>query len=190
MGIFARLFGSQPRSASLNEGHSETSWQGPGGSRVWEEVQLPISPERVVGFSIPEGDVLWVLSFGGLHCFTLAPSISVATLALSDLDCSVYDEDGGVLLMDGKRYPLLGQNGGAAVLELATGERALLIPDFDMGSPAFLAGVPGVGETFGYLWPADEHKFGFVRGTFSADGRYIVVGSARGVRVFRRKQKG
>jgi hypothetical protein len=186
MGIFGRIFGTRPRPASLDQRSPPTNRKGGGGLRVWEQLCLPISPKRVIAFSIPEEDKMWVLSYQGLHHVTLGPAASVTTLALSELDGSVYDDEHGMLLMEGKRYPLLGQHGGVAVLELATGERAHLFPDLDMGSPGFVAWVPGVGETFRYLWPADEHSYGFVRGTFSADGRYIVVGSARGVAVFRR----
>jgi hypothetical protein len=153
----------------------------------WERIELPVNFSPLIEFSIPDGDHLWALSRRGLHSVTLAPEVSVRTVDPSSLDASVYDEERGVLRLDGHEYPLLGQHGGDAITTLDNGEQVqysrchetnildLLVQD--------AAGRSVLAVT---VWGAWE--FGYA--TFSRCGRYIAFGSAPFLTVFRRAAAG
>jgi hypothetical protein len=149
---------------------------------MWQQLPLPYVCERLIAFSIPEGDEFWALSAEGLHRITLAPEVSVWTDPAHAEDDDLYDIERGLLSYGGRKFWMVGLHGGEPVGDLPGGERLELDPD---------AGWLSVTDRAG-RWLADVGPFDLSQdwayATFSTDGRYVVIGTPSELSVYRRVQ--
>jgi hypothetical protein len=151
-------------------------------TRGWERIEFSVNFFPLVEFSIPDGDHLWALSRRGLHSVALAPEVTVRTVDPSSLDSSVYDEDRGVLLLDGQELPLLGRHGGSPITRLDSGEQ-LEYGRCDCGFP-YLSVQDAASRIVLEVTSYDSAEFAYA--TFSRGGRYIAFGCTLFLIVFRR----
>jgi len=75
---------------------------------MWEKINLPLFCERMVTFSIPQQDILWIMSWDVLFQVTLEPEISVSSVLQGEeaID-QVFDETRSLLSVNDQIYPML-----------------------------------------------------------------------------------
>jgi len=101
---------------------------------VWHEVDLRglYIFERMVGFSVPVEGQIAIISYEGIHILDLrAPRIVRHDGAYPE-GGNLYDQTQQVLSYGGKRFPILGECGGAPLMRNDRGETLLLTPMEDM----------------------------------------------------------
>ena len=135
---------------------------------TWRAAKVPEICERLIGFSVPQGDEVLVISYEGTHIVRLGPTITVET---DDefREYDIYDPDRGVAKYRGREYQIIGLQGGAPLLESPTGERLVL----DVKAQV-LSVVRD--STIVYFRPYENFSGDWAVATFSPDGRYIVLG--------------
>lgn len=76
---------------------------------MWEKLKLPFFLERMVAFSIPQEDTLWVMGWDELFYVTLAPQVSISKILQGEEKLyELFDEDRNVLVIDGQTYLSVG----------------------------------------------------------------------------------
>lgn len=137
---------------------------------MWKPIQLPYIFERMIAFSIPAADVVWILSYEGLHRLTLVPRPEVWTEPKHAEDYGLLDADGTLLVYAGQRIPMLGLYGGEPLLRHPKGQQ--LAPHFDSERVDVLAPDGSIEQAITFKDLSGDWGFA----TFSADGRYLLVG--------------
>lgn len=81
---------------------------------MWEKLKLPFICERMVAFSIPQQNAVWIMGWDALFQLTLAPEVSVLSVLQGEEELDrVFDEDRNLLMIGEQAYPMLGLYGGA-----------------------------------------------------------------------------
>jgi hypothetical protein len=152
-----------------------------GADRMWERLELPGIGGPIRGFTFPQGNVLLVLTPGGLVHVALSP---VEVRAVADVDslAAMYDPQSGWLTWDDERHLVYGPDGGdITACDHPNGDR-LVIGDDD----TLLITDPEEREV--------QQRIGSVRrpvagswmfAGFSDDYRWLVAGEPGGLSVFR-----
>jgi hypothetical protein len=143
---------------------------------MWKTLSIPYFCERLIAFSIPEDDEVWVMSYEGLHRITLRPEVRIWTDPEHAEDYDVYDADQGVLNYRGRQYPMLGLHDGEPLLRGPRGE--LLELDDSRERLMVRDRQGGLKQVIGY-----GHS-DWAMATFSVDGSYLVLGTDERFQVF------
>lgn len=137
---------------------------------MWSPVKLPYFCERLIVFSIPENDVVWVLSYEGLHRIALSPNPAVETNTSHAEDYTLLDQAGTRLTSAGITVPVLGLYGGIPQSVHPDGRR--LVADFDAGRVSVVDRKGVLQQEIGFTDLSGDWGFA----TFSTDGRYLAIG--------------
>jgi hypothetical protein len=122
----------------------------------------------MIGFSVPDGDEILVISYEGVHLLRLGNKITVQT---DDefTEYKIYDPDTGVARYQGKSYQIIGLHGGRPILESPAGETLML----DTGAKTL--SIVKDGQT-AFTMEYSNFSGDWAAATFSTDGRRIVAG--------------
>ena len=135
---------------------------------MWRRLKVPPLCERMIGFSVPLGDEILVISYEGVHLLRLGVEITVQTdEKFAEYD--IYDPDSGIAIYQDRKYQIIGLHGGNPILESSFGERLVL--DTDSETLSIIKGDTTVFSTEYKNFSGD-----WAMTTFSPDGRYIVLG--------------
>lgn len=138
---------------------------------MWEKLKLPFFCERMVAFSIPQGDALWVMAWDELFHITLAPEVSISTVLQSEEELDeVFDEHQSILVIDGQIHPMLGLYGGVPILSNMSGDHLSLEPCQDR------LGVLNSDQQIKQVIEFSDLSGDWCWATFSADGSYLLIG--------------
>lgn len=138
---------------------------------MWETLKLPFFCERMLAFSIPEQNRLWVMSHDELFQVTLAPQVYISTVLRGSEELGgIFDEDRSVLTINGQIYPLLGLCGGVPILTNQLGDQLSLEPSQDR--LVILNSERQVKQVIEFSDLSGDRRWA----TFSADGRYLLIG--------------
>ena len=122
----------------------------------------------MIGFSVPQGGEVLVISYEGVHLLRLTSKVTVETNdEFAEYD--IYDPDSGLARYRGKEYRIIGLQGGSPLLEAPNGERLALDTESETLS------VVRNGETV-FSVKYENFSGDWAVATFSLDGRYIVLG--------------
>jgi hypothetical protein len=122
----------------------------------------------MIGFSVPQADEVLVMSYEGTHLLTLGDEISVVTDE-DFIEYDIYDPETGVAEYRGKKYQIIGLQGGSPLLDGKDRERLVL--DEDAETLAVTQRDKVVFSTRYSNFSGD-----WAAATFSPDSRYIVLG--------------
>jgi hypothetical protein len=164
---------------------------------MWVELDLPPQDwDRMLGFSIPEGNELILVTYDGIA------SMSLGTPRMASID-DRYPEGEGIyniasseLRYEGQTYQTVGVQGGTPILQNQWGERIVLGVEQEMETPDGRR-VKSTGEVSTLLIQDEEGNPSFEftfrnfsrdwqRATFSREGTYIVLGMPYAIHAFRR----
>lgn len=138
---------------------------------MWEKLELPFICERMVAFSIPQQDAVWVITWDALFQVTLAPDVSVLPVLQGEGELDkVFDEDRSLLAIGGQAYPMLGLYGGVPILTNEFGEQLSLEPSQDR--LLVLTSERQVKQVIEFSDLSGNWRWA----TFSADGCYLLIG--------------
>lgn len=135
----------------------------------WKKRRVPPFCERMIGFSIPQGEEVLIISYEGMHILQLGGEITLQTderFAEYDL----YDPNSGVACYQEKNYQIIGLHGGTPLIESQAGERLVLNTDSETLSIVR-------NQQTEYLMKYDNFSGDWAAATFSTDGKYVVLGS-------------
>jgi hypothetical protein len=147
---------------------------------MWQPLKLPYVCERLTAFSIPHGDSILVVTYDEMFRVDLAPQATVTSLGDDSLLLELFDEQRGLLTLEGRAYHMLGLYGGVSILCDSEGNGLSLAPKE---------------ERLTILNTKDEIlqviKFSDLSGdwcwaTYSPDFRYLVIGLPYDVLVYKR----
>ncbi len=151
---------------------------------MWHEVDLRglYIFERMVGFSVPVEGQIAIISYEGIHILDLrAPRIVRHDGAYPE-GGNLYDQTQQVLSYGGKRFPILGECGGAPLMRNDRGETLLLTPMEDM-----LHVQDGDNDTI-LAYPFEDLSGDWRYATFSQDGDTIILGMPYDIHIFQRNR--
>jgi hypothetical protein len=134
----------------------------------WRQLVVPSFCEQLIGFSVPLGDTVLVVSYEGMHLMRLGTPITVETdPEYGEYD--LYDPDSGICRYQGRRWDIIGLFPGRPVLAGCNGEQ--LAPNSETETVAVIRGNEEV-------WSSNYENFSgdWVAVTFSPDSRFIVLG--------------
>ena len=134
----------------------------------WRRIPVPSLCERMIGFSVPQGETVLVLSQEGRHLVSLNSPVTVET----NHSCGEYDHYNpvtGICRYMEKTWQIIGLHPGHPILGSPQGEWLELDETAETVS-VFL----GTKE----IWSASFENFSgdWAAATFSPDGRFIVLG--------------
>lgn len=137
---------------------------------MWKLLPLPHIGDRLTGFSIPDGDFLWVVSYDGLSRVTMAPEVSVTPALRDELLFEIFDEQRGVLTVDDHTFRMLGLHGGVPILRNTAGDGLSLEPK--RSRLTILSPEDEVKQVIEFPDLSGDWRWA----TFSPDDRYVVIG--------------
>lgn len=138
---------------------------------MWEKLKLPFFCERMVAFSIPQGDALWVMTWDELFHIILASEVSISRVLQSEKELDeVFDEHRSILTINGQTYSMLGLYGGVPILSNASGERLFL--DSCQDRLIVLNSDQQVKQIIKFSDSSGDWRWA----TFSADYNHLVIG--------------
>jgi hypothetical protein len=135
----------------------------------WRQLAIPSDIcERLIGFSVPQDDVVLMISYQGMHLIRLGTPVTVETdREYSEYD--LYDPDSGVCRYRGREWDVIGLFPGRPILAGRDGERLVLNTEAQT-----VAVVPGDEEEWSFAY--ENFSGDWAAATFSPDGRFIVLG--------------
>jgi hypothetical protein len=149
---------------------------------MWERLELPGIGGPILGFTFPRGDVLLVLTPGGLVRVALSP-VEVRGVADADALAALFDASSGWLTWDGERHLVHGDDwGDITVCDHPNGDR--LVIDDDGSLLIMDPDEREVRQRIASVRVPVDGSWMFAG--FSDDGRWLVAGAPGGVSVFRR----
>ena len=122
----------------------------------------------MIGFSVPQGDTVLIISYEGMHLLHLGPPITVETdNAYADYD--LFDPDRGISHYKDRDWEIIGLHPGRPLLTSPRGER-LEVDQRANTISVFLADKE--------VWSSTFQNFSgdWAAATFSPDGRFIILG--------------
>ena len=148
---------------------------------MWEQLELPGISGPVCGITFPRGNVLLVLTRGGLVRVALSP-VEVRAVADVDALAAMYDTPSGWLTWDGERHLVYGPDGGdITACDHPNGDRLVMDDDGTL-----LITDPNEREVRQRLASVRRPVAGsWMFAGFSDDYRWLVAGGPGGVSVFR-----
>jgi len=122
----------------------------------------------MIGFSVPQGDTVLVVSYEGMHLVRLGTPVTVETDP-EYAEYDLYDGESGVCRYLGREWDIIGLFPGRPVLTSCDGEQLVLNTEAET-----LSVVHGSEE----VWSSTYENFSgdWAAVTFSPDGRFIVLG--------------
>jgi hypothetical protein len=134
----------------------------------WRQLETPNICERMIGFSVPQGETVLVVSYEGMHLVCLVPPVTVET----DPEYCEYDRynpQSGICCYRDREWDIIGLHPGRPILTGREGERLVL--NREVGTVAVVHGNAEVWSSAYENFSGDQ-----VAVTFSQDGRFIVLG--------------
>lgn len=134
----------------------------------WRQLQIPPICERMIGFSVPQNDIVLVISYEGMHLLDLTEPVTVeADEDFAEYDC--YNPDVGIAEYHGQKWSIIGLYPGTPLLnspqdeELKLDTKRLRISLWQNGTATWSSSF----QNFSGDWAA---------ATFSPDGNLLVLG--------------
>ncbi|HSI34685.1 MAG: hypothetical protein ACAI43_01330 [Phycisphaerae bacterium] len=143
---------------------------------MWEEMDRPYLFERMTEFSIPRDDRLLIASTEGLQYVRLSPEIAIDRVDASVEYLGDYDP-----VWDGVRFEMLGNWHCDPIIVHPDGGEVL---DLDLEAQTLL--VLGTGGDVRQEIRFDDMSGDWGVATFSADGKYLVIGVPYDIYIYRR----
>ncbi len=134
----------------------------------WRQLSVPEICERMIGFSVPQGDRILVVSYEGMHLIRLGSPVTVeADLEYREYD--VFDHDSGICRYQDRDWDIIGLYPGRPILTSPRGEQLVL------DTEALTVSVMKDGHE---AWSATYKNFSgdWAAVTFSPDAEFIVLG--------------
>jgi hypothetical protein len=137
-------------------------------SEAWRQLPVPEICERMIGFSVPQDDIVLVVSYEGMHLVRIGSPVSVETDS-EYAEYDLYDPDEGICHYKGRAWNIIGLYPGRPHLTGRDGEQLVL--DVEAETVSVVQG----GEL---VWSSGFENFSgdWAAATFSLDGRFIVLG--------------
>src|SRR5262249_51438956 len=135
----------------------------------WRQLAIPAEIcERMIGFSVPQDDMVLIVSYEGMHLIRLGLPVTVETDP-EYAEYDLYDSDSGVCRYPGRQWDIIGLFPGRPILTSGDGEQLVLDTEAET-----LTVVRGNEEE----WSSSYENFSgdWAAVTFSPDGRFIVLG--------------
>jgi hypothetical protein len=169
---------------------------------MWEKLDLPRQEwERMLGFSIPEGKELLIVTYDGIA------RVNLETLRKAPFDDRYPEGEGlydlassGELRYQGQTYQIVGILGGTPLLHNSLGERIVLGIEEELETPDGRRVKATPAESTLVIQDEDgtpSFEFTFrnfsrdwQRATFSRDGTHLVLGMPYDIYAFRRIDSG
>lgn len=154
---------------------------------MWIELKLPRLCNRIIGFSLPCEDFLYVMSSEALHHVRLGLQSTVTHDPGHAEDYEIFDTETNELTFKGVTLPMFGENGGTPIVKhplgmtLRRGAAGKVGPtgesleSFDVLDPA--------GKILRTITFADTSG-DWCYGTFSRDGGYLLIGVPYALHVY------
>jgi hypothetical protein len=134
----------------------------------WRQLQIPPICERMIVFSVPQNDIVLVISYEGMHLLDLTEPVTVETDEdFAEYDC--YNPDVGIAEYHGQKWSIIGLYPGTPLLnspqdeELKLDTKGLRISLWQNGTATWSSSF----QNFSGDWAA---------ATFSPDGKLLVLG--------------
>ena len=134
----------------------------------WRQVAVPPICERMIGFSVPQDNVILVVSYEGMHLVRLTEPATVETDAeFAEYEC--YNPDEGFAEFRGKKWTIVGLYPGTPILTSPQGE------DLRLDAEASKISLWQNGTE---VWSTSFENFSgdWAAVTFSPDGGLLVLG--------------
>jgi hypothetical protein len=137
-------------------------------AEAWRRLPVPYVCERMLGFSVPQDDIVLVISYEGTHLVRFGPPVAVETDP-EYAEYDLYDPDAGVCQYRGRAWDIIGLFPGRPLLDGLGGERLVL------DAAGLRVSVVADGEP---IWSSGFENFSgdWVAATFSPNKRFIVLG--------------
>src|SRR5262245_36316441 len=131
-------------------------------AEAWRQLPVPGICERMIGFSVPQDDIVLVVSYEGTHLVRLGQPVTVDT-APEHAEYCLYDPDTGVCRYRGKEWEIIGLHPGRPILAGPDSEQLIMDAEGEMVSV-----VKGGQE----IWSSTFENFSgdWAAATFSPDG--------------------
>jgi hypothetical protein len=138
---------------------------------MWKILKVPFFFERMLAFSVPKQNTFWVMSHDELFQIILAPEVCISTVlrGSEELD-GIFDEDRSLLTINDQIYPMLGLYGGVPILINEVGDQLSLEPTQER--LVILTREQQVKQIIEFSDLSGDWRWA----TFSADGRYLLIG--------------
>jgi hypothetical protein len=89
---------------------------------MWLPIKIPYICERLIGFSLPEGNQVAIVSYEGIHLLDLNHPEVLRHDFKHPEGSDVYDSTSGKLTFDGKTFSILGLYGGDPIRRNGSGD--------------------------------------------------------------------
>ncbi len=146
---------------------------------MYTEIIIPSFCDRIIGFSVPESNVVWAMSQKGLHKIELGLKTTVQTDPNHAEDYEIFDTEANILDYKGQQSRMLGENGGDPILQstirhtLQRGPKGTVSARGESWECFDILGADGKKvEQLRFLDKSGDWCYA----TFSEDGRYVIVG--------------
>jgi hypothetical protein len=152
--------------------------------------------ERMIGFSIPEGNALIIVTYDGLVRMNLESPVTASIDERYPEGRGIYDMATSEVRYEGQTFQLVGVHGGAPIVWSPRAEQIVLGVEEDVETPdgRRVRATPEVSTLL--VEDANRHAslaFTFhnlsrdwQRATFSRDGNFLILGMPYAIHVFRR----
>jgi hypothetical protein len=134
---------------------------------TWKQLHVPDYCERMIGFSVPQGDTVLVGSYEGMHLITLSdPAIVETDYEYTEFDC--YNPGTGIAHHLGRDWQIVGPYPGRPHHFSTLGE------ELQLDAKTLTNSVVRYGQV---TWTSSYKNFSgdWAAATFSPDGRFIVL---------------
>ena len=145
----------------------------------WQRLKHGYICERIIGFSMPVGGEVAVISYEGVHIIPLASPDAVAHHPELAEGGDAYDTERQRLEFEGCAFPILGLHGGTPRLRSARGEQIT----FGDGDAFTLCDANGR-EVFTHAYEDLSGDWRVV--TFTPDDEHILFGLPYELQIFQR----
>jgi hypothetical protein len=168
---------------------------------MWEKLDLPRQDwERLLGFSIPDGKELLIVTYDGIA------RLNLETVKQAPFDDrypegeGIYELASSEVRYQGQTYQIVGVYGGTPLLHNSLGERIVLGVEEEKDTPDGRRVKATSAESTLVIQDQDgtaSFEFTFQncsrdwqRATFTRDGTYLVLGMPYDIYAFRRRDSG
>jgi hypothetical protein len=134
----------------------------------WSSLAIPPFCERLIGFSVPVGDMSLAISYEAVHLLRLGESVSVDT-DRNFAEYDIYDPETGTAEYAGTRFTIVGLHGGNPLLTTPYGARL----ELDQGRQTITVVTHGAVELAAQY---ENFSGDWASATFSPDGRHLLLG--------------
>jgi hypothetical protein len=145
---------------------------------MWNKIELPYLCERIIAFSIPENDTLYVMSYEGIHQVTLAPDIKIRTDEEHAEDYELLNTEEMTMSYGGKHLKMLGLHGGRPITINNAGEKLKL--DRTACSLSIKDSTDHTRQTIQYTDLSGDWAIA----SYSADRKYLLIGTPYELHIF------